>query len=1010
MIPLELSLQNFFSYRKASLDFRGLHMACISGPNGAGKSSLLEAITWVLWGKSRAKAKDDVILSGETAVRVDFSFILNEQAYRVIRTHERGRSGSLDFQIQVSPGNYRTLSGKGISETEEKIVTHLKLDYDTFINSAYLRQGRADEFMLKGPADRKEVLIKILKLDYYDDLAKQAADNAKDYKSQSEHLENRLDAIEVEQKPRNTLQAEKSALEQNIKENRQNYQAIQNTLQELQELQSQRQFWEEQTQQLEQQYQSAQQESIRLNREQNQLQNQLQKVVDIIAREEDINNTYQKYLQLQEEEDDLRERLQANQDKQRQKQALEKTKDTQINQLKLNIVQQNTELEQLENQEEEIQRIIRESSNIEAGLKQLLSKREQLQQLDRIQSRISPLNHRQQQLTAGIESSRVKLVAELEQVKKEAALLQLEIAKEAEIRQQLALVGKQIEELKKKEVYLGRVEEKINEKKLLKQQTEQTQQLCKKQLQEIEQKRRLLDSPEASCPLCQSPLEDEHRELVIRQMEQQTEQIEQTNWSSYEENNRCNKELNDLEKEANQLRRDLKTYVEVQNKGAQIDNKLDDLEQKKGRVNNQLNPDMAGLENKLAQNDYSLDLQQELAQIIGEITQLNYHEQTHYLTRAEVEKLRHFEFKKSELEKAKEKQNNINQRIPVIIGNIESFEQEIVELQQNSALQEEISQITEEIRRLNYDQVYHQSISAQLRQLRDAHNHYQQLQNYKQELPSLETRQQEIEEALKNQLDICRSKTEQIEQFKLRMEQHNDYRQQIEQAKQQLNEIQLQLDSYNNQKGSIEQKISHIETLDIEHLEKKKLYREVKHKIKVYDELAKAFGKKGIQALIIENLLPQLETATNHILSRLTQNQLHVSFTTLKNATSGSKKNRETKTIDTLDILIADQNTTRSYEGYSGGEAFRVNFSIRLALSKILAQRAGTSLQLLIIDEGFGTQDADGCERLVSAINEIAPDFACILTVTHIPQFKEAFQQRIEVRKTNDGSEVYLVT
>jgi exonuclease SbcC len=113
--------------------------------------------------------------------------------------------------------------------------------------------------------------------------------------------------------------------------------------------------------------------------------------------------------------------------------------------------------------------------------------------------------------------------------------------------------------------------------------------------------------------------------------------------------------------------------------------------------------------------------------------------------------------------------------------------------------------------------------------------------------------------------------------------------------------------------------------------------------------------------------------------------------------------------IDTLDIIISDAKGTRAYETYSGGEAFRINFSVRLALAKLLAQRAGTTLQMLIIDEGFGTQDAQGCERLVAAINAISSEFSCILAVTHMPQFKEAFQNRIEVYKTNQGSQINLV-
>ena len=160
---------------------------------------------------------------------------------------------------------------------------------------------------------------------------------------------------------------------------------------------------------------------------------------------------------------------------------------------------------------------------------------------------------------------------------------------------------------------------------------------------------------------------------------------------------------------------------------------------------------------------------------------------------------------------------------------------------------------------------------------------------------------------------------------------------------------------------------------------------------------------------MIENVLPELETQTNQILARLTGNQLHVTFVTQKASKGSRSKKKPTKFIDTLEIIIADANGTRSYETYSGGESFRINFAIRLALAKLLAQRAGTALQLLIIDEGFGTQDGDGCDKLIAAINAISSDFSCILAVTHLPQFKEAFDTRIEVFKTQEGSQIKLL-
>ena len=93
---------------------------------------------------------------------------------------------------------------------------------------------------------------------------------------------------------------------------------------------------------------------------------------------------------------------------------------------------------------------------------------------------------------------------------------------------------------------------------------------------------------------------------------------------------------------------------------------------------------------------------------------------------------------------------------------------------------------------------------------------------------------------------------------------------------------------------------------------------------------------------------------------------------------------------------------------FSGGEAFRANLAIRIALSKLLARRAGAQLQTLIVDEGFGTQDAQGRERLVQAITSIQDDFERVLVITHIDELKDHFPARIDVVKTESGSQISL--
>ncbi|HVB65889.1 MAG TPA: SMC family ATPase, partial [Nitrolancea sp.] len=170
----------------------------------------------------------------------------------------------------------------------------------------------------------------------------------------------------------------------------------------------------------------------------------------------------------------------------------------------------------------------------------------------------------------------------------------------------------------------------------------------------------------------------------------------------------------------------------------------------------------------------------------------------------------------------------------------------------------------------------------------------------------------------------------------------------------------------------------------------------------IYDELVLAFGKRGIQAMIIENVVPELEDEANRILDKMPGNTMHVEFRTQRQTARGEG------TIETLDIIIGDEVGHRAYELYSGVEAFRLNFAIRVALSMLLARRAGARLQTLVIDEGFGTQDAHGRDGLIEAIRAIEPDFQMILVITHIAELKEMFPTRIDVVKELDGSRVFV--
>jgi exonuclease SbcC len=170
--------------------------------------------------------------------------------------------------------------------------------------------------------------------------------------------------------------------------------------------------------------------------------------------------------------------------------------------------------------------------------------------------------------------------------------------------------------------------------------------------------------------------------------------------------------------------------------------------------------------------------------------------------------------------------------------------------------------------------------------------------------------------------------------------------------------------------------------------------------IRRLDLLEKSCGRDGVQALLIEQALPEIEADANELLERLSGGEMRINF-----ATQRELRSRD-GLAETLDITISDNAGERPYENFSGGEQFRVNFAIRLALSRILARRAGARLQTLVVDEGFGSQDVEGQQRLVEAINVIREDFKRVLVITHVSELRDAFPRRIEVMKGPSGSQI----
>ena len=318
----------------------------------------------------------------------------------------------------------------------------------------------------------------------------------------------------------------------------------------------------------------------------------------------------------------------------------------------------------------------------------------------------------------------------------------------------------------------------------------------------------------------------------------------------------------------------------------------------------------------------------------------------------------------------------------------------------------ELAQIDAELVSYGYDPAAHE----QCRQAELAGRDSQEQRNQLQKAGAiLETLQGEVSR-LQRQLDDQRIKTEELNRKYLEAD---DTYKKDSASMPDLNKQEAELRNLREQENQLQMVVVRyqqlVNVLDL--LRSKKIDYSTQREILAgtvdrLKMLERAFGKDGVPALLIEQALPEIESHSNDVLDRLSSGNLSVHFETQRDY---KDKNRADKR-ETLDILIRDASgKQREYEMFSGGEMFRVNFAIRLALSRVLARRAGSRMQTLVIDEGFGSQDQSGRQKLVEAINEVRSDFAKVLVITHMEELKDAFPARIEVEKTLEGSRVKVM-
>ncbi|MCE2462476.1 MAG: SMC family ATPase, partial [Dehalococcoidia bacterium] len=311
----------------------------------------------------------------------------------------------------------------------------------------------------------------------------------------------------------------------------------------------------------------------------------------------------------------------------------------------------------------------------------------------------------------------------------------------------------------------------------------------------------------------------------------------------------------------------------------------------------------------------------------------------------------------------------------------------------------QLAELEAEIEGLGYDRETHNRLYNEIQELQPFDERYRRLEDAETSLPQeqdslsrneemLQRRREDLSRGMESQRDMKKAVAE-LPVWEVKLGE-------VEKAHRELDARNMEL---SRRQGDLEGHLKRLDDLEKAMDDKEGSLKAFQEEQSIYRELTEAFGKRGAQAMLIETVLPQIEKEANDLLGRMTDGRMH-----LKLETQREPRSRRGEPIETLEIKISDEMGPRSYELFSGGEAFRINLALRISLSKVLAHRRGAPLPTLFIDEGFGTQDAAGRERILDVIRAIEEDFKKIIVITHLDELKEAFPARIEVQKEETGS------
>lgn len=1000
MRPVELKIQAFGPYaERETIDFAqlvGRSMFVVSGRTGAGKTTIFDAMTFALYGRASGTLRNasdfrSQFAQPEMKTEVDFSFTIRGDHYRIVRQpqqpHPKNKTPIPHEAVLYEwEDGWKPIATK-VNEVQEQVESILQLSYEQFSQILLLPQNQFRQLLDSNSNEKQQILQSIFKTEAYRAFQEKWAERLSTYRKQVEWAVERTrlkllelddEAIEeistksidvihdwLDERKQRLITTVVSAAEQKQGHSMK----LEQTRTELEQAKALVSLFQEQQE-------TKQALDLFLNGEtQRSERHMLLRHLEAAA---NIRPVYDRLLEMKKHVHQLTTEEQASSKK----------------------------LEQLQQKQSSLSE---QQSAIEENKQEILSLQERLRLIDEMLPR---MKERAEYVT--LREQLMKRAKELSAFSKEARLQELQVHEQQLVKtlsiepeERAVDAERHVDRL----MYLVKLETKVNElsnqlvtcersgKEVQRLHAIQQEVMAKyKQQEQMNAARQLSETLEEGepCPVCGSRHHDVPQfEDLLESMDEEVEakaRLEELTTQLIE----ARSDYRSLHSRLEEARRE---FDEV-SKDIQVDGVLsEEVKKWQAHVDRLQREERTRLENERTLRQLTSEMRQ-----LEEERRNQFEERQRVLTELEAiqQKLNALgQTEETTLEELQTERTDRQHRLNILKKKIEAFDHDFEIVKKETWKEEE-----------------------RLTLMR------QQLSETMEQYDSQKT-------TWNKQLEVAQLNQERYEQLADRIDQRTNIRENLQREEEEGVRLRHRIQMIEGKLGNVAQ--PDLQSIETKVNEAKELYERAsehlinsqealsRHRqiISEWDTLRKDTAREEQKLetikLIAETgkgINPQKMTFETYVQTAFFDQILHAANIHLDQMTSGQfRLERKVETAkgnakSGLELLVFDAYTgqSRRVQNLSGGEGFKASLSLALGLAEVVQQLSGgVSLETMLIDEGFGTLDAESLDQAIELLMSLQSTGRLVGVISHVQELKDRVDARIEVKKSRSGSTIQLI-